>query len=179
MSDRMENIALRWLAYEKKCVAVLHERSPRPCAGQPDVLGVTRGRHLIEIEIKRSVADFRANAQKWHVRNRELYIKVQPRQFYFFVTDTIFEKCKALLPPWAGLAALRDGVSFQVEVTAPVNQQAQRLSVKSCAKLVRCMTNQIISFSNALENQKQRFREGPWDNYPFKCSYGPIWSYVI
>jgi hypothetical protein len=162
----MENIALRWLAYEKKCVAVLHERTPRQCAGQPDVLGVTQARHLIEIEIKRSVSDFRANAKKWHIANREHYIKNQPRQFYYFVPDGIFEKCKLILPEWAGLARLRDGYQFHVEVQAPINNQSRRLSVKESIKLVRNMPNQIVSFSDAIENWKTRFQEGLGMNTP-------------
>jgi hypothetical protein len=181
MSNRMENIALRWLAYEKKCLAVLHERTPRYCSGQPDVLGVTKGRYLIEVEIKRSLSDFRANAKKYHVRNRDCFIQNQPRQFYFFVPESIVEKCKAELPPWAGLAKLQHEVAFNVVVQAPVNNQSRRLSVKECVKLFRNMTNQIVSFSNEIEGHKGRFIEGPWDDYPFSERFEgePIWSYSI
>lgn len=55
----LELAAARWLRFEKRCMAVLFERTPRAWScGLPDALGITCSRHMIEIEIKRTLSDF-------------------------------------------------------------------------------------------------------------------------
>lgn len=138
-------------------------------------------RYLIEIEIKRSVSDFKADFKKIHRVNRDLWIESQPRQFYYFVPESIFEKCKPLVPQWAGLARVENEVQFRVEIEAPVNSKSKRLNPKECVRLVRCMTNQIVSFSTQVNGWRSRFIEGQWDNLPFESRWPeePIWKYDI
>lgn len=171
MSDRMEHIALRWLAWERKCLAVMHERSPRNMMGSPDVLGITRSRYLIEIEIKRSVSDFRANRTKHHIANREMWIQKQPKQFYFFVPEAISDRCLAGCPEWAGLAKLLpDGYRLHVVKEAPINSSSKRLTLKECIKMFHLMSNQIVSFSGQIDGFKNSFERGHDPYY---------WSYQI
>ncbi len=125
----LELMAMRWLRWQKRCPIVLRERSPIYAIGDPDVLGVTAARYLIEIEIKRSVADFKADARKAHVANRSFQLKRMPKQKYYFVTREIVERCKLELPEWAGLMTVFNEVSCRVLVEAPVNKESQRLTV--------------------------------------------------
>ena len=163
----LETVAMHWLAYEKKCHCVINERSPRYGIGSPDVLGITKDRFLIEIEIKRSVSDFKINAQKHHIINREHWIKTAPRQFYFFVPEDLLQKVETITPEWAGLACLKDGYNFAISKQAPVNRESQRLSLKECVKLFRCASNQLVSQSKIIERLKDEWKLGhqPWEWY--------------
>jgi hypothetical protein len=70
------------------------ERGPSRWWGRPDVLGVCLGRKIIEIEIKRSVADVRNNADKECMAMRRQGVALPPQQFYFLVEA----KAQALMP---------------------------------------------------------------------------------
>ncbi len=105
-------MALRWLRFEKACPVALFERSPRFSGGRPDVLGITKTRYLLEIEVKRSFADFRANSKKNHIIHREHEaFKLQaerlalkwPKQFWFLVPPELVKKVEPWIPDYAGL----------------------------------------------------------------------------
>lgn len=138
----MELALLKWLRFENKCIIVLNERTPVYGHGQPDVLGVTAAGYLKEIEVKRSMSDFRANAKKFHVSNREHYLDRWPRQFYYAVPKAMVEKVKSELPPWAGLLQV-DGSLVELIVDAEINKAARKLTFKQCARLAKCLSNQI------------------------------------
>jgi len=158
----LELMAMRWLRWEKRCVIVLTERSPRKdYCGQPDVLGVTKDRYLYEIEVKRSLSDFRADADKPSRRNRD-WDKWQPKfpkQFYYLVPNALAHKVNGELPDWAGL--MRGPASGEVPVVqvvkpSPIWKPSIRLSPKECAYLVLKMSNQILSFAEAREGLLNR-----------------------
>jgi hypothetical protein len=164
----LELLAMRWLRWEKRAVIVVNERTPReyPC-GLPDVLGVLCSRHLIEIEIKRSFSDFKADFKKGSRRNRDLYPNKFPKQFYYLVTPDIMEKVEPLLPSWAGLMRWPvDGDVQQVHVirVAPTNKDAARLTPKECAKLVYKMANQIVSMSEKC-GRGNHWIDDHWSDY--------------
>ena len=51
--------AAEWLRYERRCPIIAFERPPQSWGSyRPDVLGITRGRALIEVEIKVTLSDF-------------------------------------------------------------------------------------------------------------------------
>lgn len=156
----LENKALHWLAYEKKCNFVTMERSPRHLIGQPDVLGVSMGRKLIEIEIKRSMSDFRCNAKKHHIRNRDHYISKSPSQIYFLVPEKLTEKARLELPPWAGLMDDSE-YKLKVIIKAPVNKQSEKLTPIECARLMRNLSNHICSLHNSID-QWRNSQETDW-----------------
>lgn len=141
----LELSAMRWLWLEKKCELVVEERSPRYGIGQPDVLGITKGRHLIEIEIKRSASDFCADFKKPHRLNREMLPDRHPRQFYYLMPKKMAEKLKDKIPAWAGLMQSDWYPVVEVIKQAPVNESSQRLTVKECSKLLRVVTNYAMS----------------------------------
>ena len=150
----LELQSMRWLRWERRCPIVLSERSPRewPC-GRPDVLGVSASRHLIEVEIKRSVTDFRADQQKPCRRARAGFKDKAPREFYYLVPVELVDKVRPLLPPWAGLLA-GNGCIHQV-FKSPTNHDATRLTVRECIRLVYLVSNEAISAWEACERTKQ------------------------
>jgi hypothetical protein len=151
----LEFFAFFWLRFEKRCPAALVERSPRYGHGQPDVLGITHGRHLLEIEVKRSLADFKANFKKLHFINRKIFIGDPrwPRQFWFLVPYAIVDKIEPMVPDWAGL--LRgpgpgDTQQLYSVRQAPVNRASEKLSALEVARLIHCMSNQMYSQASSL-----------------------------
>lgn len=102
----LEAAAAEWLRYEHRCPVVMTERSPWDslAAGRPDVCGV---RHtskklvVIEIEVKRTVADYAANQEKRCMQLRQRWQDCVPFQFYFMLAPEIARK---IVPPvWAGV----------------------------------------------------------------------------
>jgi hypothetical protein len=154
----LELMALRWLWLEKKCHYVLEQRSPRYHLGSPDALGVMPSRHLIEIEIKRSASDFNADKNKCCRRSRDLFPEHMPRQFYYLMPRPLAEKLEPKIPEWAGL--MYNCVSEQTCIVlkkAPVNLQSEKLTLKECAKLARCMTNHMMSLKVKIECEHRKF----------------------
>lgn len=155
----LELAAKHWLWVEQKCLVVIEERTPVYGMGQPDVLGVTRGRYLTEIEIKRSLSDFKADARKNHRRNRELAesgrvagmseLHVFPRQFYYLVPPDLVEKVKPVLPAWAGLMTLGEYSKVVVATIAPVNKASKKLSIHAVTRLARQMTSHMMGYALA------------------------------
>jgi hypothetical protein len=160
----LEMSAMRWLWLEKNCHIVLEERSPKYNMGEPDVIGVTAGRYLIEIEIKRSASDFYADFNKRHRANREMYIKQQPRQFYYLMPKDLAEKLIDKIPDWAGLMMSPHDSHIEVLKVSPVNHQSTKLDSKQCVKLARCMTNHMMGYVLRLNsNQAQFINAGYFD----------------
>lgn len=155
-------MAMRWLRWKKSCAIVLSERSPRvwPC-GQPDVLGVTCARFMIEIEIKRTLSDFRADAKKLHRINRELHISRQPKQFFYLAPASLAARIEPELPAWAGLLCpSSDEFYMRILREAPINRQSKKLSIKECVKLAMQVSNEAISARETAESVVSQWRYG-------------------
>lgn len=146
---------------------VLHERSPREHAhGRPDILGVTRAGHLLEIEVKRTVSDFRANADKRHVVNRHLWLHHWPKLFWFLVPPHLAEKVRPELPDFAGLLTTfgpDEGYGIRSVHPAPSNPKAERLSIQECIRLVRLQTNQLMSLHHQIHTSRCEFFDRHFD----------------
>lgn len=164
MSAPLELFAMRWLRWEKKCVIAICERSPRYGVGEPDCLGITPARYLIEIEVKRSVSDFRADARKHSKINRVAYIKQAPKQFYYLVACGIVEKVKPIVPEWAGLmrGPTPNDWNLRVEKVAPINQESKKLSIKECSSLVKCVGNYAMSQMETTYQAFSNYACGSW-----------------
>ena len=155
---RLETRAMHWLLYSRKCHYAVRERSPRGHNGEPDALGITKSRKLIEVEIKRSMADFRQNADKYHIRTRSFFLDKFPYEYWFLVPAVMVSKVKPKLPEYAGLlsdAGATAQFPVTVEVQAPRNQDSKRLTIKECVTLARCMANHLM----ALELGRDRINE--------------------
>lgn len=164
----LEFSGVQWLKFEKRCPLVIHERSPRPFnMGNPDVLGITDHRYLLEIEIKRSVSDFRANARKSHIQRRtdpdenvrNKCLENAAKQFWFLVPHTIAEKVRPEVPEWAGLLVHDPNRSgwrkIQCLKQAPTNNLSKKLSLLNCARLLCNVGNQIYSLMEGRQNMIQ------------------------
>lgn len=156
----LEFMALSWLRFEKRCHVAMFERTPRHSNGQPDVMGISRDRYLYEIEIKRSVSDFKANAKKFFhlARNINGTNERHPALFWFLTPPDLTDKVLPLVPDWAGLLrgpyheATQDLVIVK---KAPRNKLSQRLSTKECVHLAHCMANQIYSFARNISGREE------------------------
>ena len=125
------------------------QRSPRYHLGSPDLLGVDKKRYLYEIEVKRSAADFRANANKCHIANRRFTLDYQPRQFYFLMPQQLAERMLPEVPDYAGLMAA-DYLTIRVIKPAPINEASRRLTVKETVRFCELMANQLVAQSRAM-----------------------------
>lgn len=154
----LELAAMRWLWIERRCLMVLEQRSPRYGLGNPDVIGITQGRYMVEVEIKRSLADFNADFKK---RHREIQVREadrRARQFYYFVPEAIADRVHTRLPDHAGLMVIKDSwCSLTVRKVAPVNPQCRKLDIKECVKLARLMTSHMMGYAIAVDSLKSRW----------------------
>lgn len=145
----MEYQALAWLKYRKRCPIVMLERGLSYWS-RPDVLGITSARYLVEIEIKRSMSDFRANSNKRHVVSRNETLSQWPKYYYFLVPSAMSEKVKAELPTWAGLM-VGEMPWLSVVVKAPPNHDAKRVSFKRIIRLVELQSNNLVSMKDHID----------------------------
>jgi hypothetical protein len=60
----MEAAAMEWLRYEHQCPLVVIERGVCCYNHRPDVFAVSKKRFGIEVEIKRTLSDFKADFDK-------------------------------------------------------------------------------------------------------------------
>jgi len=178
----LELMAMHFLRFEKACAVALLERSPRFGIGEPDVLGITKARYLLEIEIKRSLSDFRANGKKHHIAMREgravgtrwrtpIAISKFPKQFWFLVPCELVKKVEREVPDYAGLMrgpGQNEVQQVRVVKPAPSNHESERLTAREMMGLGHCMANQILSQMGQIHALKNRFEEGHhlWNWYP-------------
>lgn len=168
----LEHQGLLFLRRDKNCPVALFERTPRYSMGQPDILGVTAAGYLYEIEVKRSLSDFRANGSKRHIMERDHleasnnlvekeHLKIYPKFYWFLVPPSLEPKITVSLPRWAGLL-VPDEYFMREAVPAPANAYARKLSVKQCLKLGNLMANQIWSMSTVIDRCGcQEYADGP------------------
>jgi hypothetical protein len=161
----LEYLAGQFLRWEKKCFCVIRERCPRFGNGLPDVLGITKARYLYEIEIKRTLSDFKANADKHHIMVREGRVKINahywrkdplkkaPKLFWYLVPSILVDKVQPLLPEWAGLmSAGEDYGRVRVIVPAKSNKESPRLTIEECVRLTHMMSNNLASYERVIED---------------------------
>jgi hypothetical protein len=119
---------------------------------------------MIEIEIKKSMADYRNNRNKASQRNRDLYPNRHPKQFYFLVLPEMVEKVQQELEPHAGLMTVRGDVDIYVIKPAPVNRLSQRLSLREAVHLAHLMSNHLMAEMELTARLKSRSHGWWWDD---------------
>ncbi len=159
----LETLALEWLRYRAGCVLLSEQRPIRYCGGVPDCVGVKPNRHWIEIEVKRSLQDFKSNATKRHMVHRERGVgyatRNGPRQFYFIVPHALVEKVAPWLPAGAGL--LRAPNAFEPEEAVVVkaaqfNPAAERFPLKELSRACRMQANEVLALRNRVDQLKAK-----------------------
>lgn len=165
----LETRAMAWLRFDKRCVMALMERTPRWGHGRPDVIGITKSRHMLEIEIKRTMADFRHNKEKFHVQTRDMYLKRWPLQFWFLVPQDLSERVVKEAPEWAGVLTVGNAGTLSLVKPAPTNKESQRLSLKEAVRLAQLQSNQLwstsVSLSDAIYRRQCESDEPMWVEY--------------
>jgi len=158
--------AVQWLRYKTQCSIVAIERGIS-MGGTPDVIGLTPKRFITEIEIKRTVADFKRNAKKlWSFQEGGSIFegtgweRTRPRLFYFLVPEEIVEKVQPLLLPEQGLMCISSryrkyqGVSeVKVVKNAIPSARAKRLTMRQCVAMAKHQTGSLSSLLNKLAVQ--------------------------
>lgn len=157
--------AAQWLRYERQCVIVAIERGI--CrGGAPDVCGIDKNRWAIEVEIKRTLQDFKNNNKKMLAFHRRysLYAGTRwvetincPRLFYFFVPPSLVTKVTPLLTDGDGLITIQEpcrhyrGVPYpRVVVLAKPDNKAKPLSLAECARMVKHQSGTLSSLATEL-----------------------------
>jgi len=120
---------------------------------QPDVLVLDAAHRPIEIEVKTSLSDFKADARK-HIWNFRKQGMKWPWKFYYALPTDLEEQVKPLLRKGVGLLRVsqhnyykpEDAVS--VAVTAPKHEDFERITG---ARLKRIIAGQSSSLCRALK----------------------------
>lgn len=156
-ATHLRAIAAEYLRYKRNCPIVAFERSHWPPTVKPDVIAVTKGRKIIEVEIKCSMSDFRANAKKHseYLRwNAGYYV---PHQYYFMVLPEMVEKVKLELPEHAGLMSFIDHKSvwsglpkLEIHIAAKMNKLALPISAKDMVDLVMAQSGTLCALSREI-----------------------------
>jgi len=100
-----------------------------------DLLVIKPNGYMIEIEIKRSVADFKADFKKKHEHNR-----LKTREFYYCFPIKLLEKIEKLIPEDCGIITI--STNYNDHITANYHRFAERNN-----KAIKLSDKQIINIS--------------------------------
>ena len=141
--------SLKWLLLERKCVMACTERG---FWGKPDALGLTKGRKLIEVETKISLADFNANQDKYYIRMMDGHFNdtdlsnqysTMPTEFFYIVPEFLAEKILKRIPPYAGLLTV---VNEEICILKNcVKLKRPKLDIQNCVKMARFQALDVMN----------------------------------
>lgn len=153
----LRTLGFDFLRYDSGCFSVCMERSPWSSRQLPDVLGLNKARHLIELEIKISKADFNHDMKKKHRQALARDVEVngamqrQPNYLYYLVPQHLVEHVLASAPEWCGILTPGTRVNpyngfpeLDVIRKAP-RLHDRRLSIKHCVVFARDMAGTMAS----------------------------------
>lgn len=160
---------LQWLRYERQSVVLCCERAPATWFGVPDVLALTPRRTLVEVEVKRTLADFKANDSKRCLKLRAEGHGTKPEQFYFCVPPSLVERVLPLLPAGAGLLTLAQqcnpfsGVNSISVVRGAENnaKQATKLSPSQIVQMLKCQSGTLVTAMCRVYRLEEELRARP------------------
>jgi len=131
---------------------------------RPDVLAITPKGYLTEVEVKRTVSDFRRDSSKPHRQFPERRHS-EVRMLYYLVPPSLVEKVRPLLPPASGLLTLHPTLltlsglpEIVVVVPAPVRKWAKPVGEKRKWGLVRDMAGTLVSVEGRFRKIRQQLR---------------------
>jgi hypothetical protein len=157
-ANEIKAIMAAYWRYKRQAAMVAFERGIDVAIHIPDVQVVTKDRRMVEIEVKITMADFRADAKKriWMFRDRG--IGLMPYQFYYAMPYDLAESVKADVRPDCGLLGVlpikhrweRHSDRVICLRRAPRNKEAGRLSLKKCVQMVKHQTGTLCSMAERL-----------------------------
>lgn len=114
-----------------------------------DFLAIRKSGYAIEVEIKRSVSDMKAESKKDH--NHE---SNKIKELYFAFPDKIFDKCVPLVPEHAGILKIYFWGYWRVslEKKPKPNPNARKLTESEINKVNRYSNYRIWSCKNTIVN---------------------------
>jgi hypothetical protein len=144
---------MSWLRYDKGCPIVVFERGPWAHLGhRPDVMAVTKKRELVEVEIKRTFADFKQDVEKRIWQSRDLFKRGWPSFFHFLVTPDLVTRAEPLLRDGFGLVTIDpaqstfSGLPAIVSVKRATRQKdARDLTTRQLVEMVSHQSGSLIS----------------------------------
>ena len=170
-SAEVKYYVFTYLRYQRQCPLVTFERALHCGVAVPDILAVDKSRYLTEVEVKVSLADFRADTKKrkWNMQARGF--RVGPRKFYYAAPNDLAIQIKEELPDHAGLLSVSHQVygsgydknNTFVLATAPVNKKAKRLTTKELIAMVKNQTGTLASAlrdNNKIRKQLEKQEDG-------------------
>lgn len=122
-----------------------------------DLLIVRKSGYAIEVEIKISIADLKADFNKTH-GHRSTKIKY----LYYAIPEKLKEKALPLIPENAGLFIIKEESNYVICVKPAIqNKSARKLSVEEIEQLGRLATMRIWNLkrtNHSLSEQNQKLR---------------------
>jgi hypothetical protein len=119
-----------------------------------DLFVIKRSGYAIEIEIKRTKADFLADFKKGH---NHIDRKKRISEFYYAFPDDIYEKCANLVPENAGVFICKrydDRVFASVKKSPVKIKEARKLTTEEQLKVASLGTMRIWSLKQKLIKAK-------------------------
>ncbi len=163
-SDYIKMCVANYFRYARQCPVVAVEYWAREDGGvQPDVLVLDKANRPIEIEVKVSVSDFRADAKKhiWRLRDSG---HRWPWQFWYAVPVEIEDKVKPLLRDGCGLLRVSDSGCYamqpqravSVSVTAPKHKEHEQVDEHRMKRIIAAQSATVCRLLRLLECRKAR-----------------------
>lgn len=151
LKARLEVAGIRFLLWQKRCVMATMERGYDNGLGKPDILGLTPRREIIEVEIKVSVSDLRANSKKAIQQYFVTFPERGPNYFYYLVPKTLGEKAVEIAEPHAGVLVLHHDEGFEWSVLRKPKRIHQRvIGLKRAAELMRNQSSTVLALTDKL-----------------------------
>lgn len=146
----MEIAAVQFLLWQKQCVLFTKERGGH--LGNPDVLGVTKSRHMIEIEIKSSVSDFRRNKKKAGQIALASAPELGPHYFYYMVSPDIAAKVLPEVEGKYGLMTLCP-TNYSKILKPAYRIHDRKATLRKIAELVRAESGTMLNMMHKLKDK--------------------------
>ncbi len=158
VASSLRALGVNWLRYEQGCYLIALERSPFSSRVKPDILGLTKHRLTIEVEIKISKQDFLHDFKKKHRQNltepKSLLMRhvKGPSQLWYLVPRKLGETVLTHAPIYAGVLVphetLVDGYTGfpQLEILRKATRlHTSKLGIKESIIMARDMSGTISS----------------------------------
>lgn len=147
-------VALSWHFDVQKCICM--PQLTMFFEHEIDFLAVRKTGYAVEVEIKRSVADMKAEDKKKHNHESNKIVEL----YYCFPKD-ILEQCIPLVPDHAGILYVYKTSRWVVRVErSPLrNKDARKLTDKEINKILRYSNYRIWNFKKKIVKLKNKIKE--------------------
>ena len=119
-----------------------------------DFLAVRQTGYVIEVEIKRSLSDMKAEARKKHNHESNKVV-----EFYYCFPKDILEQCTPFVPDRAGiLSIVHNGYRWKVSVVKSPkrHKEAVKLTTKEVGKILRYSNYRIWGLKKKIVKLKKK-----------------------